>query len=48
MDKRLREIESRLDDMTIYEVRQVAREVRAHSGSGQKGTLIRARTIPSP
>ncbi len=42
MDKRLREIESRLDDMTIYEVRQVAREVRAHSGSGQKGTLIKS------
>ncbi len=38
----LENIEARLDNMTIYEVRQIAREVKAHVTSGQKGIIIDA------
>ena len=38
----LENIEERLDNMTIYEVRQIAREVKAHVTSGQKGMIIEA------
>lgn len=42
MQTKLREIAEKLDKMTIYEVRQIAREVRARTTSGQKGAIIEA------
>lgn len=36
----LKSVQSRLDAMTIYDVRQIAREVKAHVTSGQKGVII--------
>lgn len=39
-EKFLEEIESRLNGMTIHEVRQTARVIRAHVTSGQKGAII--------
>ncbi len=41
-EQMLGEIRERLNKMTIYEVRQIAREVKAHVTSGQKGTIIAA------
>lgn len=41
-EEMLKDVEQRLDGMTIYEVRQIAREVKAHVTSGQKGTIIDA------
>ncbi|MDE7082206.1 MAG: hypothetical protein K2O89_00695 [Clostridia bacterium] len=41
-EEMLKDVELRLDKMTIYEVRQIAREVKAHATSGQKGTIIEA------
>lgn len=41
-EKRLGEIAGRLEKLTIYDVRQVARVVRAHLTSGQKGLIIEA------
>lgn len=39
-EEMLKSVQSRLAAMTIYDVRQVAREVRAHVTSGQKGAII--------
>ena len=41
-EEMLKDVEERLDGMTIYEVRQIAREVKAHMTSGQKGVIIEA------
>ena len=41
-EEMLKDVEARLDGMTIYEVRQIAREVKAHVTSGQKGVIIEA------
>ncbi|MDE6586555.1 MAG: hypothetical protein K2K80_07740, partial [Clostridia bacterium] len=40
MQARLKEIADKLEKMTIYDVRQIAREVRAQVTSGQKGEII--------
>lgn len=40
IEELLRDVLNRLDKMTIYEVRQIAREVRAHVTSGQKAAII--------
>lgn len=40
MEDKLREIALKLENMTIYEVRQIAREIRAQVTSGQKGSII--------
>ncbi|MDE7330257.1 MAG: hypothetical protein K2N30_04100 [Clostridia bacterium] len=42
MEERLKSVYARLDNMTIYEVRQIAREVRAQVVSGKKGDIIDA------
>lgn len=41
-DEMLKDVEERLENMTIYEVRQIAREVKSHLTSGQKGAIIEA------
>lgn len=41
-DNMLESISERLNNLTIHEVRQVAREVKAHVTSGQKGQIIEA------
>ncbi|MDE6667324.1 MAG: hypothetical protein K2K38_03125 [Clostridia bacterium] len=41
-EEMLDDVKKRLDSMTIYEVRQIAREVKAHVTSGQKGAIIDA------
>lgn len=40
MDLRLRELTAELEKLTIYEVRQIAREVRAFTASGKKNEII--------
>ena len=40
MEEKLKSIYGKLDGMTIYEVRQIAREVRAQVVSGKKGDII--------
>lgn len=42
MEERLKAVYDKLDKMTIYEVRQIAREVRAQVVSGKKGDIIDA------
>lgn len=41
-EEMLKDVEERLENMTIYEVRQIAREVKSHVTSGQKGSIIDA------
>ena len=41
-DEMLKDVRERLENMTIYEVRQIAREVKSHLTSGQKGAIIEA------
>lgn len=40
IEKMLQDVRERLAAMTIFDVRQVAREVKAHVTSGQKGVII--------